>query len=339
MKAKIHVLGPRVQDLQQYIPSSELEKEYGGKHAAYQYPDSISKQITNDGMLIKTSYFDTDERVDSVVEGGKMSAKRLDRIRQFLSRQRSMSGGSADVEQSAKAIDVPKMDARATVFGATGQTGILVTKRLLSEGYEVTAFVRIQGKGAPPELMQLFQKFGPEDRLQFVVGDLMNRTDVDRAIETSDVVVSCVGAPKTVVANGNEFYVSSTRRIVDSMKRNGTRRFVVITAAHVNDTWWDMNESMVENSARNLYWNGHYKYLAELEKLVENERAYLEYTFVRPKEVEDGKNERYTVEVDGHFAGDRQAVTRAALAKFIVSDCIVGGKHGNTGVAISSVGY
>ena len=191
---------------------------------------------------------------------------------------------------------------------------------------------------APPALLKLQQEYGHKDRLNFVVGDVLNPNDLDRAIETSDAVISCMGAPRTMATDANEFYQMTGQAVVESMIRNGTRRLVVVTAAQakrMSKAWWDSNASVAENSARHLYWSGHYKFIAELEKFVESKSKDIDFTFVRPSQLhDDSHSEAYIMEVDTFFVGG-SALPRPALAKFIVDDCIVAKKYLHKGVALA----
>jgi putative NADH-flavin reductase len=190
---------------------------------------------------------------------------------------------------------------------------------------------------APPLLLKLYQEYGPKDRLQFVVGDVLNANDVDRAVETSDAVVSCMGAPRAMSIDANDFYEKTGKVIVESMIRNGTKRLIVVTAAQakrMSKAWWDSNASLAENSARHLYWGGHYKYISELEKYIESHHTHIEYTFLRPSQLhDDSKGETCVAEADTFFIGG-SALPRPALAKFIV-DCVVNRKYIGQGVALA----
>lgn len=350
-KAKIHILGSNVKKLFEYIPESELEVEFGGKHAPYPKPDAFSQIFATDGVVIKTGYFDVPESAQLAAaaastspKGGEhpkpsrnMSSHRLDLVRKLLSRQKS-SQSKNDMANGPKSSQVPKTAPRVTVFGATGQTGMLVVKRLLEKGFDVAAFVRIQGQGVPPLLLKLSQDFKAGSRLQLVVGDLGNDYDLDRAIETSDAVVSCLGAPRAVNAD-NEFFVSTAQGIVDSMDRNGTKRLIVVTAAQakrMSKAWWDVNGSVAENSSRHLYWGGHYKHIAELEKYVESRSPPVEFTFARPSQLDDkSTSDAYLAEADTFFIGG-QSLGRPALAKFIVDECIMHNKYVGKGVALTA---
>jgi len=67
-------------------------------------------------------------------------------------------------------------------------------------------------QGVPPGLLAMGKEFG-EDKLQIVVGDVTNPNDLDRAIETSDAVVSCMGAPPAVQSGTNEFYMTTGSKV------------------------------------------------------------------------------------------------------------------------------
>lgn len=348
-KAKIHILGPNLKLLQEYIPVSDLETSYGGKHSPYPKPDALTLEIVNQGILIKTGYFDTSPSVNGdAAKNGRptsldnshtrtLSSSRFDRFRQLLTRSPS-SAGLISQEDGPKAIDVPKGSPRVTVFGATGRTGIEVVKRLLKADFDVSVFIRLQGNGAPPTLLKLYQEYSPKDKFQIVVGDLTNPNDLDRAIETSDAVISCIGATRAMAADTNEFFESTGRSIVDSMIRNGTRRFVIVTAGQarrMSTAWWDSNGSITENSIRHLYWGGHYKHLAELEKFVESQKKRIDYTFVRPSQLDDNSSsEAFKIQPNEFFISGA-SLPRPALAKFIVNECILHQKYVGSGVAIA----
>ena len=154
-KAKIHILGPNLNLLKDYIPESELEDLYGGKHPKYPVPDSFVNQLVKDGVLIKTGYFDTSSsrpEAGSVSDlkgaglGRTFSAGRLDRIRKLLTR--NQTAGRAAAEGAPKSIEVPKAHPRVTVLGATARTGVLVVERFLQKtDYDIVAFVRLHGSG------------------------------------------------------------------------------------------------------------------------------------------------------------------------------------------------
>ncbi len=110
---------------------------------------------------------------------------------------------------------------KLTIFGASGRTGRPLVEQALSEGHEVTAFVR------DPAKMKL-----NHERLMPVKGDVKDRAAVDEAIAGADAVLSVIGHTKT---SGKDVQTVGTENIVAVMKKHGVRRLVSLTGAGVRD--------------------------------------------------------------------------------------------------------
>jgi len=106
---------------------------------------------------------------------------------------------------------------KVVVFGATGETGRLLSERTLRAGHTVTAFVR------DPTRMPIVH-----ERLRVVRGDVLDPPSVDRAIPGHDAVLSALGStartPAPVLSDG-------VRHILDGMERSRVRRIVVLSVA------------------------------------------------------------------------------------------------------------
>lgn len=290
-KAKVHILGNSMDLLQKYIPKDQLELCFGGTHKPYPLPDHIAQQLSTEGITVETGYFDEEleklQQASAPSSPGKatasatqdkkgviaraMSKPRLEKMRSLLGRYDSLKKGVP------AAIETPKACPRLTVFGATGRTGTEVVKRALAAGYDVCAFVRLDGSGIPAAFLKLQHDYGT-DKLQMVVGALSDPFDLDRAIETSDAVVSCIGAPPSL-SESSDFFETTASAIVAAMERNGTRRLVVVTAAQakrMSKAWYDTNASIVENASRTMYWQTHYKHIAAVEKFIENKNEVVD---------------------------------------------------------------
>jgi putative NADH-flavin reductase len=143
-----------------------------------------------------------------------------------------------------------------------------------------------------------------------------------------------------VQTGANEFYMTTGSLIVEALERNGTKRFVVVTAAQakrMSQAWWDKNASLTENLARPVYWAGTYKHLADLEKFVESKKDSVDYTFVRPALLDDAATtDQYKMEEGSFFVGGGP-LSRPALAAFIVKECVSANKYIGTGVALAAV--
>ena len=360
-QAKVHILGSNLTQLQDYVPADELEASLGGTHAPYPFPDRFAASIAQSGATIHSGLFDhlveesgNSSGDDAPAGGGggadagivsrlplakASSIARLgyDRVRAWLPLlDSSVVRRATTAAASMKPIEVPKAAPRATVFGATGRTGLLVVKLLLAAGYEVAAFVRVDGHGVPPALLKLSQEYGSE-RLQIVVGALANERDLDRAVESSDAVVSCIGGERTFSSSA-DWFVTTGDAILDALERNGTKRLVLVSAGQarrMSKAWtFDTGAPLSENAARAAYWSSFYAHLAELEKRVLARKAAVEFTFARPYALDDSASDAYVVEDDAFFVSGG-ALPRAALAKFIVDECVVSRKHVGRGVAIS----
>jgi putative NADH-flavin reductase len=111
---------------------------------------------------------------------------------------------------------------RIAVFGATGGTGRALVEQGLSNGHNVTAFVR------NPQKLSIMH-----ERLSFVKGDVLNPEDVERAVRDQDAVLSVLGPTKHSPAN---ICSAGTKNIMHAMKKHGVRRLIVQSAFGAGDT-------------------------------------------------------------------------------------------------------
>ncbi|XP_053328823.1 flavin reductase (NADPH) [Spea bombifrons] len=112
------------------------------------------------------------------------------------------------------------------IFGATGMTGQATLAQALDAGYNVTVLVR-----DPSRL--------PSDRkpARVVVGDVLNKQDVGKAVEGQDAALIILGtrndlAPTTMMSEG-------TRNIVEAMKGQGIRKVVACMSSFL---FWDFSK-------------------------------------------------------------------------------------------------
>ena len=106
---------------------------------------------------------------------------------------------------------------KVVIFGATGQTGRLLTKRALSHGDEVTAFVRdparLSNRGG---LMRVIQ------------GDVLDMVSVEPAVAGQQAILVALG---TATKGSPPVLPQGIRHVLDAMERHGVRRIVALTAA------------------------------------------------------------------------------------------------------------
>ena len=110
---------------------------------------------------------------------------------------------------------------RITVFGATGETGRLLTRQALAEGHEVIAYARNPAK------------MGMEDEhLTIVQGELTDQPAIEEAIKGSDAVISILG-PK---GPSRGFPISKGMKLVlRAMRKHGVRRIIATATPSATD--------------------------------------------------------------------------------------------------------
>jgi putative NADH-flavin reductase len=106
---------------------------------------------------------------------------------------------------------------RLAIFGATGGTGLELTRQALDHGHSVRVLVR------NPNRMPLVNA-----NLRLVLGNVLDEESVRKTVLGSDAVLSCLGSRNLlknvrVVSGG-------TRLIMSVMKQQGVRRLVVESA-------------------------------------------------------------------------------------------------------------
>lgn len=110
-----------------------------------------------------------------------------------------------------------------TVFGGTGQIGLLVVRRLLAAGHRVTVLVR------SPDKMTIV-----DPDLAVVVAELSDTAAVERVVAGADAVISTLGPPIDPLLRGNAL-TEASRTIVAAMDRAGVRRLVALATVSVPD--------------------------------------------------------------------------------------------------------
>ncbi|XP_071979774.1 flavin reductase (NADPH) [Engystomops pustulosus] len=102
---------------------------------------------------------------------------------------------------------------KVVIFGSTGMTGKVTLAQAVDKGFHVTVLVR-----DPARL--------PADKkpARVVVGDVLNKEDVSKAVEGQEAVIIILGTnndlgPTTMMSEG-------TRNIIEAMKKHGVRKVV-----------------------------------------------------------------------------------------------------------------
>jgi len=105
---------------------------------------------------------------------------------------------------------------KVLIIGATGNTGRLVTPRLLAEGHDVTAFAR------QPEKLT-----AAADRLRLVQGDVRDPPSLELAVMGQDAVIATFGPRTLGKTDVQEVFM---RNLVAAMEHCDVRRLVNLSA-------------------------------------------------------------------------------------------------------------
>jgi putative NADH-flavin reductase len=186
---------------------------------------------------------------------------------------------------------------KLVVLGATGGVGLEIVRQAIERGHSVTAFVR------SPERLKPFQ-----DRIGVRQGDLLNSSDLERAIEGHDAVLSGFG-PRVPIAKGDanllrDFAVALTT----AMKQACVRRVVVVSTAFL------FRDSIVPPTylVGRLFFRGVVIDATAMERVIGE--SNLDWTIVRPPQLTDKPyTGRYRVR-EGHLPRFGFNVSRADVA-------------------------
>ena len=107
---------------------------------------------------------------------------------------------------------------RIAIFGATGPTGRLLTDQSLSEGHDVTAFIRDASAISTAH-----------PRLRLAVGDVRDMDAVSAAVQGNEVVLSTLGTAFTRAPV--DVYSAGGRNILSAMRSHGVRRLACVTSS------------------------------------------------------------------------------------------------------------
>lgn len=194
---------------------------------------------------------------------------------------------------------------KLALFGATGATGLLLTKLCLAEGHSLTVLVRNPAKYIAPAGVQV------------VAGDAFDPAAVERTLAGADAVLSALGARSL----GKEDVLErAVPLIVAGMERSGPERIVVLGSAGALDTALDKQPSWRAWIVENLV------YKTALKWPVTSQRAQyaalsasrLDWTMVMPPMLTNGAARgRYRVDGDA-LPLNAIRISRADVAAFMV---------------------
>jgi putative NADH-flavin reductase len=120
----------------------------------------------------------------------------------------------AEENETSRIIEEGVM--KVSIFGASGATGQLLTRRCLTAGYEVTALLRTPGS------------FPNRDQIRIVEGNVFDPPSVRKTVEGADVVLSALGARSL---RKEDVLERGIPLIVSAMQQTGVRRIIALGSA------------------------------------------------------------------------------------------------------------
>lgn len=187
------------------------------------------------------------------------------------------------------------------VFGATGSIGIPLVKQALEQGHSVTAFTR-----NPQKLAAL-----PHPDLRIVTGDILNPTDVEKAVQGQDCVLCTIGD-----GNRGSVRAAGTKNIIWAMQTAGIKRLICQTTLGLGDSRGNLNflwkhlmfGLLLKKAFRDHQLQEHYLF-----------DSNLDYTIVRPSAFTNSEaNGNYKVGFDGRLKKLSLKIARADVAGFML---------------------
>lgn len=196
------------------------------------------------------------------------------------------------------------MAQRICIFGASGATGLALTQQAVARGHAVTTFVRSEAAK---------EKLPPG--VTVVVGSLLDRSDVERAVVGAEAVI-CVIGPRP--SSPEPFCAAATANIIEAMRAHGVRRLICQTGAMIGDY---PHLSWFMHMMRNSYQKQQPTLAAdraEQERLVT--ASGLDWTLVKPPRLTNGPLRGRGHSGESLKVGAMSSISRADLASFMLDE-------------------
>src|SRR5437016_6797171 len=192
---------------------------------------------------------------------------------------------------------------KVVIFGATGQTGRLMTERAVAHGHAVTVFARDPGSLS-----------APGGSVRVVRGDVLDAASVDHAVADQEAVLVALG---TATRRGSpQVLPQGIRHILDAMERHRVQRMVVLSAAGALRERPGSFIGTIGLAVARIFLPGVYR---EHRAMLEDLRTRsLDWIAVRPVILTNGTwTGRYRVVTEGIPRGGYR-ISRADVADFMI---------------------
>ena len=199
---------------------------------------------------------------------------------------------------------------KLVIFGATGATGQCLLEQALSQGYDVTAFVR--------NPLALTSRHA---HLSIVAGDVLRQASVEEAVANQDAVLCTLGGHDRlrVALSGHPrqsgLCTVGTSTILDAMKKYGVSRFICLTAWGIGDSS-DRLPFVFKHLILPLLMKEEYEDKEAQEHLIG--QSPLDWTIVRPSRLTNGpRTGRYRMQSSLEFSW------QSSISRADVADCML----------------
>lgn len=187
------------------------------------------------------------------------------------------------------------------VLGATGGIGMEIMRQAAERDHQVTAFVR-----APERLKSIGGHFG------VIQGDLLSSTELARAIEDQDAILSGFG-PRVPIAKTDATLLHRFGvALSEAMRKVGIRRAVIVSTAFL------FKDSIIPptNLVGRLLFPNMVADATEMESFIQ--KSGLDWTLVRPPRLTDRPRRGRLRVREGHLPSFGFTISRADVAAFMI---------------------
>ncbi|KAF9304141.1 hypothetical protein BGZ74_002281 [Mortierella antarctica] len=197
------------------------------------------------------------------------------------------------------------------ILGANGRTGLELVKQGLERNYRVTAFVR------DDKLLLEDSALRKNQNLLIVRGSPTSQSDLDRCVESQDVIINVIGARLMT----GDSTISSHSQVVlnNAMKKHGVRRLIVVTSYGC----LGLRNNLINTRKlfSRMFMTGILKDKALQEDIIQRDAADLDWTIVRPITLKDGDlSKKYVVSSCELPKTDKvKVLTRKDLVHYLLS--------------------
>ena len=189
------------------------------------------------------------------------------------------------------------------VFGATGQTGSIITREALKKGYKVIAFSRNPKK-----------YYFEDTNLNLFQGNVLNGDDVINSMKNTDAVISVIGVPSKIKEN---VVSEGHKNIINAMYKLGIKRIIVQSAFGASETNAELTLLLKLIMYKTL---GREAFLEKnrMEDIIME--SGLDWTIIRPTRLTNHKNKR-SYKIGNHLnLGLSPYISREDVADFIINE-------------------